>query len=83
MDLEKENENLKHELERALELGRCNMDYIDKLRNEVEEANTVCSKLYDVIYEATEELYIALGIEEMDELYNKLQEIKNILEGVE
>ena len=84
MDLEKlknENEYLKKENESNREVMQIRMNRIFQLVDELEEANARCSKLQDMIDEATEVVDGALRLDEMDEMYSKLNEIKDILEG--
>ena len=84
MDLEKlknENEYLKKENESNREVMQIRMNRIFQLVDELEEANARCSKLQDMIDEATEVVDGALRLDEMDETYSKLNEIKDILEG--
>ena len=76
-----ENEHLKNELERSSELVQIRMNRIFQLCDELEEANTRCSKLQDMIYEATDLIDDALRTDDVYGMYDKLNEIKNVLEG--
>lgn len=84
MDIEKlkiENEHLKEELKRNSETLQIRMNRIFQLVDELEESNTKCGKLQGIIDEATASIDETLSLDEVDEIYSKLNEIKDILEG--
>lgn len=83
MDLENlknENEYLKKELEHRSELEKIRMERIFQLVDELGEANERCSKLQDIIAEATDLVDDALSTDD-GEMYGKLREIRDTLEG--
>lgn len=84
MDIEKlkiENEHLKEELKRNSEMLQIRMSRIFQLVDELEESNTKCGKLQGIIDEATAAIDEALSLDEADEIYSKLCEIKETLEA--
>lgn len=83
MDIEKlkaENEYLKKELEQSAEMLQIRMNRIFQLCDELEEANTKSHKLQGIMDEATDLVDDALRTDD-GEMYGRLREIKNTLEG--
>ena len=83
MDIEKlkaENEYLKKELEQSAGMLQIRMNRIFQLCDELEEANTKCSKLRGIIDEATDLVDDALRTDD-GEMHGRLREIKDTLEG--
>lgn len=84
MDLEKlkaENQHLKKTLEQSTGMLQIRMNRIFQLVDELEGANTRCGSLQDVIDEASTLIKEALNLDSVDEIFGKLREIKDILEG--